>query len=343
LLEGKENLPKVTIMIATYNQERFIGEAIESAMAQDYSNLEIVVCDDCSTDRTYEIAKQYERKDLRVKVFRNEHNLGRVGNYHHLLYDLADGEWCVMLDGDDYYIDESFISKCIYLLENQSQASTNIVACLAGFIELDVSSNMQTIRVPKGGLAKGEDAFRKFPESWMNHGSFLYKRFEAISVDGYTKDLFQADAELFLRLCLVGDIVYCDKPVYVWRLHGLNTWSAVDALGLLDDTEKLVSSVSLFATTIGFLDGSMFERLMVRHVKVSILRLGDEKSFKKRFHGLLSIVKRHPKEVLLHPRNLLISLLSVFFGQRLLNSTVDLYLWLKRKLNSFVVTDKSHA
>jgi len=48
---------------------------------------------------------------------------------------------------------------------------------LAGFIELDVSSNMQTIRVPKGGLAKGEDAFRKFPESWMNHGSFLYKRF----------------------------------------------------------------------------------------------------------------------------------------------------------------------
>jgi len=41
-------------------------------MAQDYSNLEIVVCDDCSTDRTYEIAKQYEQKDLRVKVFRNE-------------------------------------------------------------------------------------------------------------------------------------------------------------------------------------------------------------------------------------------------------------------------------
>lgn len=63
-MEAKQNLPKVTIMIATYDQERFIGEAIESAMAQDYSNLEIVVCDDCSTDRTYEIAKQYKQKDL---------------------------------------------------------------------------------------------------------------------------------------------------------------------------------------------------------------------------------------------------------------------------------------
>jgi len=84
----------------------------------------------------------------------------------------------------------------------------------------------------------------------------------------------------FLRLCLVGDIVYCDKPVYVWRLHGLNTWSAVDALGLLDDTEKLVSSVFLVCYNYRFLDGSMFERLMVRHVKVSILRLGDEKSLK---------------------------------------------------------------
>jgi len=202
---------------------------------------------------------------------------------------------------------------------------------------------MQTIRIPRSGLVKGEDAFKKFPETWMNHGSFLYKRSQAISVDGYTKDLFQADAELFLRLCLIGDVVYCDKPVYVWRLHGLNTWSAGDALALLDDTEKLVSSVSSFAITIGFLDASMFERLMVRHVKISILRLGDEKSFKKRFHGLLFIVKRHPKEVVLHPRNLLLGLLSVFFGQRLLNSTVDLYLWLKRKLNSFVVTDKSHA
>jgi len=63
-MEAKQNLPKVTIMIATYNQERFIGEAIESAMAQDYPNLEIVVCDDCSTDRTYEIAKQDKQKDL---------------------------------------------------------------------------------------------------------------------------------------------------------------------------------------------------------------------------------------------------------------------------------------
>jgi len=58
-MEAKQNLPKVTIMIATYNQERFFGEAIESAMAHDYSNLVIGVCDDCSTDRTYEIAKQY--------------------------------------------------------------------------------------------------------------------------------------------------------------------------------------------------------------------------------------------------------------------------------------------
>jgi len=63
-LEAKEDLPKITIMKATYNQECFICEAIESAVAQDYSNLEIIACDDCSTDRAYETPKQYEQKDL---------------------------------------------------------------------------------------------------------------------------------------------------------------------------------------------------------------------------------------------------------------------------------------
>ena len=60
-----EALPRVSIMIPTYNQEGYIAQAIESAMGQDYSNLEIVVCDDCFTDHTYEVAKAYELADRR--------------------------------------------------------------------------------------------------------------------------------------------------------------------------------------------------------------------------------------------------------------------------------------
>ena len=102
--------PKVTIMIPTYNQEDYIGEAIESSLNQDYPNLEVIVSDDFSKDKTGIIAKKYET-DTRFRYFRNARNLGRVGNYHHTLYDLATGEWVINLDGDDFYTDNRYISR----------------------------------------------------------------------------------------------------------------------------------------------------------------------------------------------------------------------------------------
>lgn len=114
-----KEFPLVSIMIPTYNQEAYISDAIESALAQDYPNLEVVVTDDCSTDHTAEVVKQY-LTDSRLKYHRNTKNLGRVGNYHNTLYNVASGEWVVNLDGDDYFTDNKFISIGMSrILENE--------------------------------------------------------------------------------------------------------------------------------------------------------------------------------------------------------------------------------
>jgi len=241
-----EDLPIVSIMIPTYNQEGYIAQAIESAMGQDYSNLEIVVCDDCSTDHTYEVAKAYELADRRIKVYRNNKNIGRVRNYRHLLCDLASGDWCLMLDGDDYYIDPTFVSSAIAKLSFCNTQS--IVAFFAGFVRLEVEHKKEFKKLPKTmGLVEGKRAFMDFPKSWMNHGSLLYRRQTAIEVGGYMDDTLYTDAALFLKLCLQGDIFYIPNCVYVWRVHERNESVTHNSFQQLQEYERLWKSVENFS------------------------------------------------------------------------------------------------
>src|SRR5664279_476625 len=86
--------PSVTIMIPAFNQADVLGTAIESALLQDYPNLEVVVSDDCSADGSEEVTKKYVA-DVRLNYFRNSKNLGRVGNYRRALEHYAKGDWVI--------------------------------------------------------------------------------------------------------------------------------------------------------------------------------------------------------------------------------------------------------
>ena len=145
----KKNLPKVSIIIHTYNQEKYIGQAIESALAQTYKNLEIIVSDDNSNDSTSEIIKSF-LTDKRLKYFKNKENLGRVKNYHQSLYEYATGDFAINLDGDDFFTDKEYISKAIDLSEKH-----NLILVFAkqkvyfekdkSFIEDKINSNLPTV------------------------------------------------------------------------------------------------------------------------------------------------------------------------------------------------------
>lgn len=93
--------PKVSIMMIAYNQARFIGEAIESALAQDYPNLEIVISDDASTDATPEIILDYAEKNPgKIIPVLNSTNSGITSNSNAGL-EACTGEFIAFTDGDD--------------------------------------------------------------------------------------------------------------------------------------------------------------------------------------------------------------------------------------------------
>lgn len=92
--------PLISVLLTAYNRESYIRDSIESVLSQHFTDFELIVVDDCSTDRTLQIAREYERADLRVRVFANERNLGDYPNRNHAA-TLARGEFIKYHDSDD--------------------------------------------------------------------------------------------------------------------------------------------------------------------------------------------------------------------------------------------------
>ncbi|MGI5924580.1 MAG: glycosyltransferase family 2 protein [Lentisphaeria bacterium] len=100
--------PRFSFLMITYNQEKYIADALNSALAQDYPDLEIVISDDCSKDRTFEIATDIAKNyhgPHKIILNRNEPNLGIGGNFYKA-YTLSSGEWLFMAAGDDISLPE---------------------------------------------------------------------------------------------------------------------------------------------------------------------------------------------------------------------------------------------
>jgi len=107
--------PLVSIGLPVYNGENFLEEALDSILSQTYSNIELIISDNASTDRTREICEAYAARDDRIRYLYNETNLGAAKNYN-LLVDEARGPYFKWAAHDDI-IAPTFIERCVEVLE----------------------------------------------------------------------------------------------------------------------------------------------------------------------------------------------------------------------------------
>lgn len=112
-----QNNPLISVLIPTYNVGEFVKEAIECVVLQTYSNIEIIVVDDCSTDNTYSILQEINISESRMKLYRNEQNSGIVKTLNYAL-SVCTGEYIVRMDGDDLCDSMKFEKQLIFLLNN---------------------------------------------------------------------------------------------------------------------------------------------------------------------------------------------------------------------------------
>ena len=102
------NLPLVSVLMTAFNRGKYIAEAIESVLQSTYTNFELIIVDDCSTDDTFEIANSFFVKDRRIKLYKNEKNLGQFANRNYAI-SLSTGEYIKFLDSDDKLYSQGII------------------------------------------------------------------------------------------------------------------------------------------------------------------------------------------------------------------------------------------
>jgi glycosyltransferase involved in cell wall biosynthesis len=122
----------ISVVICTYNGEKYLEEQLRSVMNQTYKKLEIIINDDCSTDNTLEVAKVLQAEDKRIKIYKNETNLGFNKNFETSL-KYAEGELISLCDQDDIWVLDK-IERQYNLLKKEN---SSLVYCNANLIDAE--------------------------------------------------------------------------------------------------------------------------------------------------------------------------------------------------------------
>lgn len=230
---------RVSIVIPTFNRADFLVDAITSALAQDYKDIEVIVSDNASKDHTEAVGKYFSR-DPRVKYFRNSENIGLVKNWHRGAIECATGEWFLILSDDDVLTNPHFISQAVKLIES----SKNLVIVYANSYIYDEALNTITkLTLPFRTVENGIHVFSKRgsvrPQDFALCNVLFNRKLAAVSGAFGNVNNLSCDTELFLHLCLKGDVGFIHEYSSIYRVHSATVTSLASkttslAVGSLD-------------------------------------------------------------------------------------------------------------
>jgi glycosyltransferase involved in cell wall biosynthesis len=230
--------PKVSIFIPVYNGEPFLTECIESALAQDFTDFELLIADDGSTDGTAAVIGRYAAQDGRIRWWTNPQNLGEAGNFN-LCLSAARGEFIKPLYADDVLLEVSAVRQLLEVLETQP---TVVLAASASYV---INEHGEKIKYRdqfgRAGNWDGQDVmvrcFEKLGNLIGEPSLVMFRRSQIRH--GYNGAYRQiVDLEFFFHLLEQGRFGYVAKPLAAWRRHA-NQNTAVNQRSGLSAQEEV--------------------------------------------------------------------------------------------------------
>lgn len=260
---------KVSVMMPAYNAERFIAEALDSILVQDYPDIEIVVCDDASKDNTVEIIKEYvDKYPGKIRAIFNEQNIGITENCN-LALSNCDGHFVSLFAGDDIMLPGK-IRQQVELMKNDD----SIALCYHPVEVFDSDSDLTmyiTNQTTREDINSFDDMLTK---GGIPGGCSIMVRRDAIPFGGYDSRLSTvSDWLFFLEISLAGRVVKVNKTLGRYRKHAQgaskNTYelleeslSAIDLL-LLKHPELSAKRNLLDKAKARYLAGEAFRQLSI--------------------------------------------------------------------------------
>lgn len=199
----------ISIIMPTYNVEKYVGQAIESILNQTYKNFELIIVDDGSTDNTFSILKKYSKRDARIKIFKNSRNLKIVKTLNKGL-KLATGKYIARMDGDDISLPTRLELEKKYLDNNPD---VDIVSSqIYGIDESGKIINKKKYPVTKKYIKKSMKFLPSLAHFW------LARKEAYIKLREYRNIPYAEDYDLLLRGMKLG-LTYVNLPEYLYKLR----------------------------------------------------------------------------------------------------------------------------
>lgn len=239
-----KSVPLVSVIISTHNRVSYLREAVNSVLTQTFTDFELILCDDASSDETPSLCRELEQQDSRVRTLRHEQNVGMVGNWNSGL-QASRGHYFCKLDDDNRYL-PTFLETTVKALETTPEAA--LVFVDEWFINEDGRRNVamtkeQCRHYGRNALDVGlqADASLLAVRQTLGINGTLFVRERIAEVGGF-RDFAGtgADMDLFLNLAAHGQSTYyIPERLEEYRSHeGMSTG---DVLGNEEKAEAVVA------------------------------------------------------------------------------------------------------
>lgn len=240
---------QIDILLATYNGEKYLEEQLDSILNQTYSNIQLIISDDCSTDNTRQILKKYEEQDKRIKIYYQEKNLGCVKNFEFLLKHVQNEKF-MLSDQDDKWLPE----KIEKTYETMQKEKADLVF---GDLEV-VNENLETIAPSFNSYMSLNKKIKKYINSYKLN--YLYNCITGCTVmtkKKWIKKILPLPSDskylvhdhwIGLMVALDGKLAYMPEKYIKYRQHGNNqigTEKKSYKLNNLEEIRELFINVKL--------------------------------------------------------------------------------------------------
>lgn len=245
----KNQPPLVSIGLPVYNGENFVAEAIECVLAQTFSDWELIICDNSSTDRTVSICRKFADKDSRIRIYQNERNMGVSPNYNRA-FQLCHGRYFKWITHDDVFGAE-FIESCIRELEDDDR----VVMAFPRLAYVDADGRLLRRQQASDLSIIGPTAESRVSQLmrleaqstdifWSQFGVIRRNTLEETSLMGLYNG---SDQVLLLEIALRGNLKQVQKDLFFRREHPASStmrrgWATKERATFVyaDDTRALV-------------------------------------------------------------------------------------------------------
>ena len=216
-------MPFVSIILPTYNVEPFIAEAMESCIQQSFGDIEIIVVDDCGSDGSIAIAKEYAKRDTRVKIVHNAENLQLFAARAEGV-KVAQGEYIMFLDPDDM-LDSDALQACVDAMRQPGGGELDLVCFNYRTLQ---DSHTHPVLYYRDAIYASREDFYLFclKKSWINWNIWgkllkkeLYLKAFAL-IDPHTRIGVAEDCLLYAAYSsLIRNAITLQAPLLTYRIH----------------------------------------------------------------------------------------------------------------------------